>query len=592
LLHLKTGMFDIINILGFNSPEWLIANNGCQLAGCIAAGIYATNIPDACHYITEHSKANVVVLEDNKQLIKYRGCKIATLKHVVTYAEAPDAQLVAAFKAEGVSVYYWPDFLALGANISTEDVTARSDALKPGNCSTLIYTSGTTGPPKAVMISHDNITWTTRNLATFYPPFDHEDRIISYLPLSHIAAQVIDVHVPLRCGACTYFCQPDALKGTLTVTLKEVFPTIFFGVPRVWEKIQEKMMQLGSETTGLKKHIATWAKGLGKEKNKRAQFGAEGGTPFGFGCANAIVLKKVKDALGLTEVKACFTAAAPLSPEVIWYFSQLDIQVYEVFGQSECTGPHTCSYGYEWKVGTCGRPMYGTVSKLAEGTGELCYAGRHIFMGYMYMEEQTKETIDSEGFLHSGDVAEFDADVKSKKNGALEDFVGESGFMKITGRIKELLITAGGENIPPVLIETNIKNEMAAVSNCIVVGDKRKYLCMLVSLKCKMDPATGAPIDDLDTPALSVGKTIGSEVTTLTAAASCPKWAAYIDAGMKTANKGNASSAQHVQKWKMLPVDLSEKEGDLTPTLKLKRSVVVKKYTSILDEMYGEVLTF
>ncbi len=594
MIHLGCKPWDIVNILGFNSPEWLIANNGAMFAAGIAAGIYATNTSQAAQYITEHSKACIIVVENNVQAQKYRGfdkSAMPNLKAIVSYAETPSSDLEAHFSQSGVGYMSWSTFLACGAERSDDEFEERMSMVKPGNCSTLIYTSGTTGPPKAVMISHDNVTWTTKNMLTYYGDFNHEDRVCSYLPLSHIAAQIVDIHVPMGLGACTYFCQPDALKGTLTLTLKDVRPTFFFGVPRVWEKINEKMAQIGRSITGIKKSISTWAKGCGKEKSVRAQFGGSGGNPFGFGCANAIVLSKAKNALGLNECRIAFTGAAPLSPETIWYFASLDLPIYEVFGQSECTGPHTICCEGEWKIGTCGRPMYGTESKL-ESNGELCYRGRHIFMGYMYMEKQTKETIDPEGYLHSGDVAEFDKDIKSKAKGSVEDMVGESGFMKITGRIKELIITAGGENIPPVLIEAEMKTEMLALSNCIVVGDKRKYLVMLTSLKCVPNKDTGAPSDNLDVDALFVGEQIGSSAKTLTEAAKDPKWAAYIDAGMKAANKRNTSNAQQVQKWRMLPVDLSEKEGDLTPTLKLKRNVVVKKYTELIDDIYGESLTY
>ena len=235
------------------------------------------------------------------------------------------------------------------------------------------------------------------------------------------------------------------------------------------------MLQVGREITGVKKSISTWAKGNGAERTARAQFGGDSGAPFMFGCANSIVLSKVKDTLGLDQCKACFTAAAPIAASVISYFGSLDIPLYEVFGQSECTGPHTVSYKGEWKIGTCGRPMLGTESKVQEN-GELTYRGRHIFMGYMYMDKQTADTIDDEGYLHSGDVAEFDSDIKSKANSDLEDMVGPSGFMRITGRIKELIITAGGENIPPVLIENEMKKQMLACSNCMV-SDMCCILC-------------------------------------------------------------------------------------------------------------------
>lgn len=435
LVKLNVPAFDIINILGFNSHEWFIANTGAILAGCIAAGIYVTNSADSCRYISEHSKSQVIVVEGNKQLQKYASMvnTLPRVKAIVVWGEPIDQNLVA--KCGNVKVYTWDEFLAVGNDLADSAVNPRWALIKPGNCASLIYTSGTTGPPKAVMISHDNITWTARNIIEHYMDMNHTDRAVSYLPLSHIAAQLIDVHCIMALGASCWFAQPDALKGSLTHTLKEVRPTFFFGVPRVWEKIQEKMVQLGRDTKGILKVLSTWAKQMGTEKSKRAQWGGDGGAPCGYSCVNALVLHKIKEALGLDQTKGCFTAAAPIAPETLWYFASLDIPVYEVFGQSECTGPHTVSAAKGWKIGYCGRPIYGSRSKLDPRNGELMYSGRHIFMGYMFMEKETRETIDEDGYLHSGDVAEFDNNDDPK-------IPKPSGFMKITGRIKELLITA------------------------------------------------------------------------------------------------------------------------------------------------------
>uniref|UniRef100_A0A7S3M8Z0 AMP-dependent synthetase/ligase domain-containing protein n=1 Tax=Spumella elongata TaxID=89044 RepID=A0A7S3M8Z0_9STRA len=539
-----------------------------------------TNNAEACHYITEHSKAEVLVLEGNFQLKKYAGIskdKLPHLKAIVVYGEAADPALVAKCN---FPVHSWEDFLKLGSDIPSSEVDARANSLRPGHCASLIYTSGTTGPPKAVMISHDNITWTAQNIIDHYMYLSHEDRIVSYLPLSHIAAQIIDIFAIMQLGACTYFAQPDALKGTLTVTMKEVRPTFFFGVPRVWEKIEEKMVQIGRSNSGVMLLLAKWAKSLGAEHCRMAQYGNGGGAPCCYSAANAIVLTNIKKALGLDQAKGCFTAAAPISTDTLNYFASLDIPVYEVFGQSECTGPHTVSAQKCWKIGTCGRPLKGTESIIVPSTGELCYRGRHIFMGYMYMPDKTAETIDDEGYLHSGDVAVFDSDVDN-------DIVGPSGFMKITGRIKELIITAGGENVPPVLIENEVKSALVAVSNCMVIGDKRKFLTMLVSLKVEVD-GDAKPTDQLAADSLFVAKQIGSSATTYSAARADPLFKQYIDGGVKTANSKTTSNAQIVQKWTWLPVDFSEKAGDLTPTLKLKRSVVDAKYTDLIESLYKE----
>jgi len=407
------------------------------------------------------------------------------------------------------------------------------------------------------------------------------DRAISYLPLSHIAAQLIDIHCIMRLGACCYFAQPDALKGSLTTTMKHVKPTFFFGVPRVWEKIEEKMVQMGRETKGVTKVLSTWAKAMGAEHSRRAQFGNGGGAPCSYSCANALVLQRIKEALGLDQCKGCFTAAAPIAPETLYYFASLDIPVYEVFGQSECTGPHTVSAAKCWKIGYCGRPIRGSETMIAPGTNELCYRGRHVFMGYMYMPDKTAETIDEEGYLHSGDVAEFDENND-------DQIPAPSGFMKITGRIKELIITAGGENVPPVLIENEMKAAMNAISNVMVIGDKRKFLSMIVSLKTEVDQETGLPSDKLAADSIFAGANIGSSAKTYTEAKECKLWNAYINAGMKKANGKTTSNAQIVQKWKWLPVDFSEKAGDLTPTLKLKRNVVHEKHIVLIDSIYTE----
>ena len=583
IAFLEVPVFGIVNILGFNSPEWFIANNGSILAGAIAAGIYATNLPEACKYITEHSKAALIVLEGNKQLEKYvKSAKsLKHLKVICVWGEQINPSLKTAIESSGkIKVMSWEAMMKLGEeNFSLE---SRQLKIRPGNCSTLIYTSGTTGNPKAVMISHDNVTWTARNMVDNYVQVLASDRILSYLPLSHIAAQIMDVHVPLMTGACCYFAQPDALKGSLVESLKDVKPTIFFGVPRVWEKINEKMAAVGRSVTGVKKMLSTYAKSLALEKNKNAQFGEDNSAPFMYGCMKGLVLSKIRQAIGLDECRSCFTAAAPISVETLEYFASLDIPVYEVFGQSECTGPHTISVESQWKIGYCGRPMLGTESDTSRNGGELCYRGRHIFMGYMYMPDKTAETIDKDGWLHSGDVAEFDSD-------NIEGMKKPSGFMKITGRIKELIITAGGENIPPVLIENEMKAAMLAVSNCMVVGDRRKFLGMLVALKCEMDPNTGAATDQLASDALFEGGKIGSSAKTLSEAAVDPLWIEYINAGVKEANSKTTSNAQIVNKWVMMPEDFSEAAGDLTPTQKLKRNVVTDKYADLINnKIYGD----
>ena len=579
LVHLKVERFKVVNILGFNSPEWFISSTGSILAGCISAGIYATNTADACHHISEQSKAEIVIMDGNHQLKKYadfQKSSLPNLKAIVMYTDEPDQELV---QKSPFPVYTWAQFIELGAEIPTTDVEKRGNEMRPGHCAVIIYTSGTTGPPKGVMISHDNICWTSQNVQENYLHLSHEERVVSYLPLSHIAGQLTDIYLPIWVGGCAYFAQPDSLKGSgLTKLLKEVHPTFFFGVPRVWEKMHEKMVEIGRNQSWFTQMIATWAKYIGTEHSNMAQYGNTGGKPFLYDIANMLVFSKIKAALGFDQTKVFFTAAAPISIETLQYFASIDIPIYEIFGTSECTGPHTITTTNAWKIATCGRPIKGTESKIAIDTKELCYRGRHVFMGYLYLQDKTSKSFDENGYFLSGDMAEFDEDNDI-------DITEPSGFMKIIGRIKDLIVTSGGENIPPVLIENEIKNQLLGISNCIVIGDKKKFLTMLISLKVEMN-ADGIPTDNLAADALYICKQINSNVTTYSDAQKDSKWIEYINNGMKKANEKTTSRAQVVQKWAFLPTDFSEKTGELTPTLKVKRNVVIENNKELIDSLY------
>lgn len=277
LISLGFEQFDIINIIGFNSREWLVANFGAIAAGGVAAGIYSTNLSDACKYITEHSESKVVVCEGLKQLEKYYSIAkdLPKLKALIMYG---NDELPADIKEKlpSVPVYTFDDFLKLGEDVASDELVTRASAMKPGHTCTLIYTSGTTGPPKAVMITHDNLTWTVRAMLAFLPggKMDTDDHVVSFLPLSHVAAQMLDMHCPMFTGAQCSFAEPDALKGSLGATLKAVRPTVFFGVPRVWEKIYDKLQEVAKASTGLKKILSTWAKEKALKHWESKEFGA------------------------------------------------------------------------------------------------------------------------------------------------------------------------------------------------------------------------------------------------------------------------------------------------------------------------------
>ena len=430
-----------------------------------AAGIYTTNTPEACEHCASNCKAQIWVVEDQKQLDKVLKIRdnLPHLKTIIQYTGKPTVE----------GVLSWEEAMAIGRKEPNNQLEDRLRRIAVNQCCTLIYTSGTTGVPKGVMLSHDNVTWTAyANLVNIDANFGKE-LFVSYLPLSHIAAQMADIYLTMSTGGTAVFAQPDALKGTLVDTLKEARPTRFLGVPRVWEKMYEKMMLIGRKTTGIKRTIATWAKSVGAETNRRRE--QQNFTkPSGYSIANKIVFKKIKAALGLDRCVLFLSGAAPIAPEIINYFHSLDICLTDIYGMSESTGPHTSGLPTSFKIGSPGKSVPGCSTLIdnpdSEGNGEIMMGGRNVCMGYLMMEEKTHEAINDDGWLHTGDVGRLD----------------EDGFLFITGRIKEILITAGGENIPPVLIEDTLKGELPCISNAMLIGDKRKFLSILLTLKVNL----------------------------------------------------------------------------------------------------------
>uniref|UniRef100_A0A673XGX0 long-chain-fatty-acid--CoA ligase n=1 Tax=Salmo trutta TaxID=8032 RepID=A0A673XGX0_SALTR len=547
---LKLGLerYHGVGILGFNSPEWFISDIGCILAGGLAAGIYTTNSPEACQYVADNCEANVLVVENHKQLLKILQIKdqLPHLKAIVQYKDELQQKLP--------NLYTWAEFMKLSEEVSDERLDAVVDSQRANQCCTLIYTSGTTGNPKGVMLSHDNITWTS-NAAGAMTGLQHGvECVVSYLPLSHVAAQVNDMWICMRFAGATYFADPDALKGSLGTTLKEVRPTSFLGVPRVWEKMQEKMKAIGAKSSGMKKRVADWAKSIGLQNL----------VPWGFMLANNLVFKKVRWALGLDRCRNCLTGAAPITKETLEYFMSLSLPLYELYGMSESTGPHTISWENNFKIMSCGKVVVGCQTKLdkpdEDGNGEICFWGRHVFMGYLNEPEKTEEALDQEGWLHSGDLGKHDKD----------------NFLFITGRIKELIITAGGENIPPVPIEDAVKAEIAIISNAMLLGDKLKFLSMMLTLKCVVDDI-GEPTDELTPEAVAFCHQRGITATKASEIIASKEPAIYkaIQEGIERVNAKAASNAQRVQKWVILDRDFSISGGELGESVSVRNQLLV-----------------
>jgi len=565
-----------VGIIGFNSPEWFIADLAAIFANSMATGIYSTNSPEMCKYMANHSNTNIIVVEDDSQLQKILAVKseLPDLKAIIQYTGKP--------KHEGV--LSWQELLEKGKNESDEALDQRLKQVCINQCCHLVYTSGTTGPPKAAMLTHDNLTYTATCTTQAYQLKDKgQEKVVSYLPLSHIAASLMDIFVMMICQGSTYFADKGALKGTLTTTLKEVVPTLFFGVPRVYEKIQEKMLEVGRANKGLKKQIGQWAKKTGLEHNQNVLNGTgmSMSSELKYKIADKVVFQKVKTALGVQKCKSFFVAAAPISNETLAYFMSLDIRIFDIYGMSECAGPQTFNCKEYQKLGSIGRTLPGCqtkISTIGDGeedsiSGEILMQGRNVMMGYLNQPEKTDEAITKSGWLRSGDLGTVD----------------DAGFFKITGRAKEILITAGGENIAPIPIEDSIKKYLPCVANAMLIGDQRKFLSVLLTLKTEIDPVTMEPLPELTPATLAWCEGLGSKAKTIDDILDPVDEIVEkaIQEGINLANNDSESNAKKVQKWRILRKDFSVPGGELGPTLKMKRHIVMKQYAELVDGFYN-----
>jgi len=547
LLSLGVAKGEGVSLIGMNSPEWVIADVATILAGGMPAGIYTTNSAEQVRYITDHCDARVAFADTPEQVAKFVAEKdgMPRLQTVVQMAGTPAAD---AGKGK-LKVIGWSDFLALAETVTEADLEARLAAQKPDDVCTLIYTSGTTGEPKAVMITHTNAVWTA---AAIIPPLSitADDVSLSYLPLSHIAEQVLTIHGPMAAGSVVYFAESLEKLGE---NLVDARPTLFMGVPRVWEKIQAKMTAAGASAPPMRKKLVAWARKQGLAGGYAEQRGEA--RPLLYPIAKKIVFDKVRQRLGLDRARVCITSAAPISRDTLEFFLALGIPILEVFGMSECTGPATYSPPDDYRTGKCGVCIPGAELKLAED-GEICLRGKHVFKGYLKDAESTRNAIDDEGWLHSGDIGTLDAE----------------GFLQITDRKKDLLITAGGENIAPQVLEGHLKG-IPIVAQAVVLGDRRKYLAALLTLdpeRVKLE-----------------AQQAGSPAQTVTEAATCAAFRKHLEAQIEQVNQ-RLARVQTIKKFTIIAGEFTIDGGELTPTMKVKRKVVNEKYKREIDALYPD----
>jgi long-chain acyl-CoA synthetase len=540
-LELQTG--SVVCILGSNRAEWVEADIAAMAIGAIPAGIYQTCSAEEIQYILHHSEAPIVVVENQDQWDKVAEVRdqLPALKTIVTMrgVEIDDEQTLG-----------WEAFLALGNAVMPGDIDDKIAALEQEQAATFIYTSGTTGPPKAVMLSHRNLAWTAEK-AVALVEHSPEDSCLSYLPLSHIAEQMFSIHAPITAGAQVYFAESVA---KMPDNLKEVQPTIFFGVPRVWEKFHAGVAAKLKLATGVKAALVSFARSVGTRASEAYCRGEElsGVHALRYKVANKLIFSKLKPALGLGRARICVSGAAPIAPDVLEFMASLDVVIHEVYGQSEDTGPTTFNLPGITRFGTVGQRIEDIEVKIAED-GEILVRGPNVFMGYYKDEAATAEALDAEGWLHSGDLGSF----------------SRSGYLTITGRKKDIIITAGGKNIAPKNIEAGLM-EHELVSQAVVIGDRRKFLSALIGL----DPEASkrfltekgmGEMDAEDHPA--VEKELEDHVMVV--------------------NKRFAR-VEHIRKFSVLPRELDQANGELTPTLKIKRAIVNEKWADTIESMYAD----
>jgi long-chain acyl-CoA synthetase len=530
---------DRVSILGNTRPEWTYWDFAALSIGATVVPIYQTNSPEECGYVLEDSDAKVVVVENEEQLAKVREVRgrLPALEHVLMMTgEAEDAFSAAAISEKGAAVDQarWQE---------------RYEAVTPADICTFIYTSGTTGPPKGCIISHGNYR-AMLDMVNGVNVIEPEDLTYLYLPLAHSFALLIQLG-SFDLGTTIAYWEGDPQK--ILPNLAELKPTYFPSVPRIFEKIYTAATNGMEKAGGVKKAIFDWSLKVGAKMRETERSGRSPGFLLQqqYKFADKQVLSKIRNLFG-GQLRLAVSGAAPINPEILRFFDSAGVLVVEGWGMTETSTAATVATPEDFKIGTIGKPFPGCEVRIADD-GEILVKGENVFQGYHKNPEATAETI-VDGWLHTGDIGEIDSE----------------GFIKITGRKKDIIITAGGKNITPANLEAEIKQH-PLVSQCVVVGDRRPYLVALVTLDPE-EAATYAREHNLpDDP---------------TQLAQNPEVKASIEAHVEKINQ-NFARVEQVKKISILPNDLSQESGELTPTLKVKRAVVAQKHEDVIEQLYA-----
>jgi long-chain acyl-CoA synthetase len=536
----------VLAIQSFNREEWLVSDLAAMALGGVPLGLYTTSSAEQIEYILGHSEAEFFLVENAKYLataLKVRE-RLPKLRHIIVM-DAPD-ELPA-------GVLRYTDVLEKGTGADEGPYWERVNALEKDGLATLIYTSGTTGNPKGVMLNHHNLVWTTEKLLQAVSFGKDSKRMLSYLPLSHIAEQVLSIYGPLMLGAQVYFA--DSIDA-VPQNLKEVRPTFFFGVPRVWEKFKAKAEEGFRAQPPLRQKVLAWARGVATQYHTLALRHEKVPLPLEaqYKLARKLVFAPLHERIGFDQVEYFSVGAAPIARAVLDFFASIDIIIREVWGMSELTGPGTINTVEATRLGSVGRPLVGVEVRIAED-GEVLIRGGNVCTGYFKEAAATAELL-QDGWLHTGDVGVLDGE----------------GFAHITGRKKEIIVTSGGKKTAPANIEQLLKG-VAPVSQAVVIGERRNYLVALLTVDAEKLKAVAQAQGWSEEPGALVRD---------------PRLRQYVEQAIEREVNPQLSKFETIKRIAILPEDFSIDRGEMTPTLKVRRSAVEKNHAAAIEALYAE----
>ncbi len=544
---------DKVAIHSENRKAWVIADLAAQAIQAVSVGLYATNPTAEVAYLLRHSESKVLIAEDQEQVDK--ALEVESL---------PDLERIVYVEPRGVRTYddsrlvSWSAFMAAGSAAfdgEPDHVNGLVDTIDPQATATLVYTSGTTGPPKGAMLSHRNLTWASESAQDLIAAGGlpkGQPQLLSYLPLCHVFGRLYDVCGALAMGSCVNFAESIE---TVVADLAEIQPTYFPAPPRIWEKMHAMVNIRMADASFIKKILYRVFLKVGMTNADRLL--ATGSRGFigeilhrlGY----VLVFRSLQRKLGLQRCRQATSGAAPIAPEVIRFFLAIGIPLYEGWGMTETTALGTGNLPGSAKLGTIGKAVNEDVLIRLADDGEILVKSPGIFQGYFKNPEATAETIDSDGWMHTGDVAEWSGD-----------------FLRIIDRKKDIIITAGGKNVSPSEIENQLKVS-PFIKESMVIGDRRKYLTALI----------GIELDTVSNWAQRKGITF----TTYRDLSEKPEVIALIQKQVDAANE-HFARVETVKKFALIPKELDHEEGELTATQKLKRKVLVDRFSDLIEQMY------